>query len=408
MLTSRDKVLIKVVSRHGFYLLIFVLAILSYIYGSVFQSSQRASNLKVLVVDYDGDLVSESLRQAYTSLKGRAFLSLEYGPVSDFDSVASIEQAVCSRRFWAGIFIHAHTTERLLRTLAGNTTLPYNLTDAVTFVYNGARYPVVAQSFIAADLQRLAAASSQVLYEVHGKALLSGVNQDSQLAVSALFQPLPSSTIVLHSMVQGTRILLNTITMVVAPLIQFFFVMAQDHVSSALSIFRETKARTLYLRRLLSSKVFALLAGLPVAAVTYGFRENWELTGTQFVEIWLVWAFYMDISYLVMDSVIGTLIQLKYAPFFIFSWIILNVTSTLFPFELNPGFYKWGYALPAHNVWSLLMQIYSRGCASQLEVALPVLFVWWLMGTFSSAAAVWRKTTTAKASSQKSSVANGK
>jgi hypothetical protein len=64
----------------------------------------------------------------------------------------------------------------------------------------------------------------------------------------------------------------------------------------------------------------------------------------------------------------------------------MKTTSTIFPFELNPGFYRWGYALPGHQIVSILFQIWSRGCNNQLARALPVLFTWEI---FAGAAAVF-------------------
>lgn len=67
---------------------------------------------------------------------------------------------------------------------------------------------------------------------------------------------------------------------------------------------------------------------------------------------------------------------MKFLPFFVLTWVILNVTSTIWPFELAPGFYRWGYALPAHEVWQVLIQIWSGGAVDRLYQALPILFTW--------------------------------
>jgi hypothetical protein len=69
-------------------------------------------------------------------------------------------------------------------------------------------------------------------------------------------------------------------------------------------------------------------------------------------------------------------IPMKFLPFFVLTWVILNVTSTIWPFELAPSFYRWGYALPAHEVWQVLIQIWSGGAVDRLYQALPILFTW--------------------------------
>lgn len=61
-------------------------------------------------------------------------------------------------------------------------------------------------------------------------------------------------------------------------------------------------------------------------------------------------------------------------PYFILSWIILNLTSTIGPFEQSPGFYRLGYVFPAHQLYEVLMDIWTRGCNLHLYFALPILF----------------------------------
>jgi TRAP-type C4-dicarboxylate transport system permease small subunit len=71
---------------------------------------------------------------------------------------------------------------------------------------------------------------------------------------------------------------------------------------------------------------------------------------------------------------------MQFLPLCILTWVIFNVASTISPFELNPGFFRWGYALPGHEVYQVLIQIWSDGCQDQSYLALPILFAWWILG----------------------------
>ncbi|KAL9570417.1 hypothetical protein ACKAV7_005425 [Fusarium commune] len=73
------------------------------------------------------------------------------------------------------------------------------------------------------------------------------------------------------------------------------------------------------------------------------------------------------------------------------SWIIFNVTSTLLPFDLSPAFYRIGYIFPAHELYQVLIDIWSRGCNPQLHYSLPILFAWELVALISSALGVFRR-----------------
>jgi hypothetical protein len=73
------------------------------------------------------------------------------------------------------------------------------------------------------------------------------------------------------------------------------------------------------------------------------------------------------------------------------TWVVLNVTSILLPFELSPGFFHWAYAMPAHEVYQVFVDIWSGGCNPKLSYALPVLFAFELSGLIFSGIGVHRR-----------------
>lgn len=73
------------------------------------------------------------------------------------------------------------------------------------------------------------------------------------------------------------------------------------------------------------------------------------------------------------------------------TWVVLNVASILLPFELSPGFYKWAYAMPAHEVYLTLIDIWSGGCNPHLSYTLPILFSLEVLGWFLSSVGVYRR-----------------
>ena len=73
-------------------------------------------------------------------------------------------------------------------------------------------------------------------------------------------------------------------------------------------------------------------------------------------------------------------IPVQFASFFILTWIIVNVSSTISPFDLSPGFYRLGYALPAYELYPVLDDIWTDSCSPYLYRSLPILFSWWVVG----------------------------
>jgi hypothetical protein len=102
-----------------------------------------------------------------------------------------------------------------------------------------------------------------------------------------------------------------------------------------------------------------------------------------------LWLF-AHLNFLVLD-VFSIWVSPPFVPMALITWIVLNVTSILLPFELSPDFYKWGYALPAHSVFQVLIDIWSGGCNPQLDYALPVMFAYEVVGLVISSIGVYRR-----------------
>ncbi len=91
--------------------------------------------------------------------------------------------------------------------------------------------------------------------------------------------------------------------------------------------------------------------------------------------LWLL----MHIYFCIIDAATSILPQ-SALPLFIVTWIFLNISATISPFEITPGFYRWGYALPAYSTYEILTYIWSDGPAPELHRALPILLALWLLG----------------------------
>jgi hypothetical protein len=102
-----------------------------------------------------------------------------------------------------------------------------------------------------------------------------------------------------------------------------------------------------------------------------------------------LWLF-AHLNFLVLDA-FTIWVSPPFVPMALISWMMLNVTSILLPFELSPAFYKWGYALPAHSVFNVLIDIWSGGCNPQLNYGLPVLFAYEIIGLVLSSIGVYRR-----------------
>ncbi|CZR67496.1 uncharacterized protein PAC_17395 [Phialocephala subalpina] len=363
----------------GLLLILLFLGNLSYLYGSIYRDGSRVKGLNILAVNYDGGVIGQSLEAAYSSLRGDSFPTLHFQPATQYPTIDDVRNAVCKGDYWAAIIAQDGSSTRLAAALTGTETTTYNASNTLTYVYNGARYPTVQSGYIVANMETLIGTAGGVYDSINGTYAASTVDTSNANAVRALLNPITSSDIDIMPTNQGDRVLYNTVTMVLPIIQQFFFLMAVNGISNQFGIYGHLKTARVGTIRFLMAFIYTFLASLTVIGYIWAFRESWGINGNQFVLSWMVIWLYMHVNFLVLDTVTA-FIPISFLTFFVLTWVILNITSTLFPFELSPGFYRWGYVLPAHNAITILFQIWSGGCNNQLSRALPVLFGWEVFG----------------------------
>lgn len=135
---------------------------------------------------------------------------------------------------------------------------------------------------------------------------------------------------------------------------------------------------------------YCFLGALFVTASIWIFRSGWDVNGNQFVLTWMIVWLFAHVNLLWLD-VFSVWVPVQFVPMFLITWIVTNVASILLPFELVPGFYHWGYALPAHALYTTQLDIWSGGCFPLIYVNLPVLFAWWVLGLFLTYLGVYRR-----------------
>ena len=214
---------------------------------------------------------------------------------------------------------------------------------------------------------------------MNGTDALNILNKEDPAALQVFLNPVMASNINIMPTTQQTKLFYNTVSMVIPILQQFFFLLILNGISQKLEIYSKLPLHISGLLRVGLSVTFGLVASLCMSEYIWAFRENWDVFGNQFTLMWMVLWLLMHIHFLVIDTATAFL-PLPALPFFLLTWIILNITSSISPFEANPGFYKWGYALPTNEAYTVLTDIWSRGNVPQLYRALPVMFSWWIIG----------------------------
>lgn len=116
---------------------------LSYLYGVLFKSSHRVHNLNILSLNLDTNdsPIESSVSAAYQALKSDGFLSLQAHSSTMYPDLRAAREAVCQGHYWGAIVVTEGAYSRLSDALAGGTAADdYSPSDAITLIYNTARY----------------------------------------------------------------------------------------------------------------------------------------------------------------------------------------------------------------------------------------------------------------------------
>ncbi|KAL5371080.1 hypothetical protein DPSP01_014504 [Paraphaeosphaeria sporulosa] len=363
-----------------------------YIFGTLYTQNAHVHSIKILYTDYDGGVIGASVRAAYERLKADSYPTLiEVSAVGQTPDVRALQSDVCRRRYWGSIWTHPGASTRLSAALAGGSAAAnYDPTDVLTIAWDEARYPTAADSSVLSTLTALSAAARVVYTSINGSGAINTMDRADPNAVGAYSNPWTLGQINIKQTNQGSRAIYNTLCIILILIQEFFYLAALNGMYVAFKIYERLHPHRIVAFRIAISAGYCFVDSLCVTAAIWIFKDGWDVGGGQFMVTWMIVWLFAHVNFLVLDA-ITVWVPLSFVPLVLITWIVLNVTSILLPFDLVPGLYRWGYALPAHCVYSTQLDIWSGGCNNELHINLPVLFAWELLGLSLSYLGVHRR-----------------
>ncbi|CZR68119.1 uncharacterized protein PAC_18018 [Phialocephala subalpina] len=380
----------KAAGLNFFLLQILFLGLFCYIFGSIFQQGGHTHNFNIAFVDYDGGVIGTSVRNAYAELKADTFPSLQEHPASDYPTIDQIRKSVCKTDFWGAIYILPGASQRLESALSGSSSAStYNRSDVLAYIWNEARYPTIADSSISANIQTLSSAARVAYSAVNGTGVQM-LNTSDHASISVFANPWQISSINLQPTSQGSRLIYNTLVIILILIQEFFYLGTINGLYAQFKFYVRFLPHRIVVYRSAISLAYTLCGSLCVAGSIWAFKAGWEVNGNQFVLTWMILWLFAHVNFQWLD-VFSVWAPPQFVPMALITWVIFNVSSILVPFELSPGFYRWAYAMPAHEVYLTLIDIWSAGCNPHLSYTLPILFSLEVVGFLLSALGVYRR-----------------
>ncbi|KAF2665741.1 hypothetical protein BT63DRAFT_74621 [Microthyrium microscopicum] len=380
------RALLRAATINLVFLQLLFLGLFCYIYGAIFEQTPRIKSFNVLYVDYDGGPIGASVRDAYKSLQANSFPTLIERSPSEFAAPFDLRREVCKTHYWAAVYTVPGASDRLQTALAGHSTA-YNKSDVLAYIWNEARYATTIDSAISANIQTL---SSTARVRYTSSNWTETVPRPTIETFSVLSNPWQLNSINIQPTVQGGRLIYNTLVIVLVLIQEFFYLGTLNGLYENFKIYARIKPHRIIIMRTILSAAYTFIGSLCVAGTIWAFRAGWGVDTGQFFLCWAVLWLFAHTNFLTLD-VFTTWLPHPYVPMALISWVVINVTSILVPFELSPGFYRWAYLLPAHEVYQVLIDIWSRGCDPVLHRALPILLALEISGLVLNALGTYRR-----------------
>ncbi|ANB13072.1 hypothetical protein AWJ20_1351 [Sugiyamaella lignohabitans] len=326
----------------------------------------------------DNGLIADSLLQAYKQLQSPNFPTLHFVNASVFNSSPSlIEQEVVNGHYWGAIYTNVNVSNQLTDAITngGSAAAMYKPANAIVYIWDEVRYPVFADMVIGNSMTTLVTQSKAAFNKLYGAKMIQSLKQGDEAALQTLLNPIGASDHNLQPMLQGPRMLYNSISVAMMILQQFFMVLGPHIMALNLGLYKTMSWQRLAVMRFLFAIVSTFFCGLTVAGYYWAFRESWSVNANQFVLTWMV-IWLVTLVYHLFLYAVSCFLPLLYMPLVLVTFIHINVTSTVSPFDINPGFYRWAYALPGYEAYSVMTDIWSGGRVRVLYRALPILFIW--------------------------------
>ncbi|KAI3398257.1 hypothetical protein diail_9595 [Diaporthe ilicicola] len=365
------------------------LGLFCWVFAALYQQGDHAHNITVALVDYDGGAVGSALREAYSRLEGSTFPTLVEHDPAVFTSPAVLEGAVCRAEYWAALYVTRGSSSKLQAVLDGDSDgAQLDRSDVITYIWNEARYSSVVDVVVSSNIQALVSAARIAYTTANGT---GGVRQlSTPEAISVFADPWQLTNVNIQPTTQGSRAIYNTLVIIYILIQEFFYLGTLNGLYVGHKLYSRLSPHRIVVMRDIISILYCLIGSLCTTGAIWAFRSGWNVDGGQFMLNWMTLWLFAHVNFLQFD-IFTIWLPPPYVPMALISWVLFNVTSVLLPFELSPGFFRVGYAAPAHEVYQVLIDIWSRGCNPKLYYALPILFAWWVWGLVASALGVYRR-----------------
>ncbi|GAA6033668.1 hypothetical protein JCM8097_004374 [Rhodosporidiobolus ruineniae] len=360
----------------GTILLFFFFLNALWLWGSFYQLPRKVHNLDIAIVDFDGGSIGSALTTAAQAFDGPSNVPNFHIISGGSTSVADIIGKVKNGEYWAAIYANTGASDRFTSAIASESAASgYNASQALTYTGLEVRYNTVWQKYVYPSVLNVLDNTKTTFAGSAVAPLLSSSTSYGSKAAAVLANPISATYVNQTPFAFGTRSLLNTAGFIFPILLIAFFLSAANTTFHALGYFQNLSYRSHLRTKVLLGLLWPFLASLVTACWYLMFDEDYVIGAKYFFALWALLWVYCIIYFNLLDALYA-LSPASAIPLIVFTLLVLSVSSTSHPLELQPAFFKLQYAFPSHATWDIMITIFGHGAVRTLKYDLPILAGW--------------------------------
>ncbi|TEB38305.1 hypothetical protein FA13DRAFT_1786108 [Coprinellus micaceus] len=367
-------------------MVITIFAVLSIYWGALFRTPSH--NLKGWVVDFDGGLVGQSVSQALGSNQGSGKVTWEVIPASRFPGgIEDLAQALRHEDSWTAISnLQPHSRRR---------TPSYDGAQAITGYGVEARNENAFRVLIRPSIQGTLDAVSKAFATRIAQSVANSTAISSILTTSpqTIVSPISYTIDNLIPYDQPVATAATFVGMLYQLILGFFIVVIANAAREASGFARTLSTRSLITLRLSSSFLAYFIISLFYSLLNLAFHIDLDRKYVPYSDTvassssgWFNYVGMLAVA-LALESLI-TLLTPRFIPFFMLLWIIANLSVSIFPIEVLPAVYHYGYAAPFYNLSKALRTIVF-GTRNRVGMSVGILLAWVAISVVTLALLQW-------------------
>ncbi|KAG5641496.1 hypothetical protein DXG03_005093, partial [Asterophora parasitica] len=334
---------LKILFGGTFSIIIVIFAVFPIFWGALWKTPIR--NLDGWVVDFDGGLIGQTVTQALTSAQASHLGKVTWTAVSATQfagGLIDLAGDVKEQRTWVAI---ASILDGITKTFARQA---------------------MAQLVSSPNLIAISRESPQTVLAPLGYTFDNLAPFDKPVATAVTF-----------------------VGLIYQLILSFFIVMISTAAREESGLGRTLTLRSIILTRFASSFGGYFFVSLFYALLSLAFQLDFtrKFGHGGFVVFWMLnWAGMLSVG-LALESLL-TLLTVRFIPYFMILWIIINVSVCVFPIEVMPIFFRYGYAMPFFNV-SQAVRTIVFGTRNRVGENFGILIAWIIISCISLPLIQW-------------------